>query len=60
VVNNTRSQFLKAIFDDSGVSILGHQESSMLRSYAVANGLVYVMEGDYEINEGSSVKVYPI
>jgi molybdopterin molybdotransferase len=60
VVNNTRSQFLKAIFDENGVSILGHQESSMLRSYAVANGLVYVMEGDYEIAGGSSVTVYPI
>jgi molybdopterin molybdotransferase len=60
VVNNTRSQFLKAIFDENGVSILDHQESSMLRSYAIANGLVYVMEGDYEIAGGSSVTVYPI
>ena len=60
VVNNTRSQFLKAIFDENGVSILDHQESSMLRSYAVANGLVYVMEGDYEITEESSVTVYPL
>jgi molybdopterin molybdotransferase len=60
VINNTRSQFLKAIVNENGVTILGHQESSMLRSYAVANCLVYVREGEYEIGEGSMVNIYPI
>ncbi len=57
-VNNSRSQFLKAILVDDEVAILPHQDSSMLDSFALANALVFVPEGNYQLNKGTQVGVY--
>ena len=57
-VNNSRSQFLKAIIVDDEVTILPHQDSSMLDSYALANALVFVKEGSYLLEKGVKVAVY--
>ena len=59
-VSNSRAQLLKAVFDENGVTILSHQESSMLRSFAIANCLVYIKEGNYIIPQGSKVETYVI
>lgn len=58
-VNNTRCQFLKASLIDQEVTILSHQNSSMLNTFSVANGLVYVPNGIYEIPLGEKVDFYP-
>ncbi len=58
-VNNTRCQFLKASLVDQEVTILSHQNSSMLNTFSVANGLVYIPNGIYEISIGEKVDVYP-
>lgn len=57
-VRNTRSQFLKATIVDDKVSVLSHQASSMLNSFSISNGLVYVPEGTYELAVGDKVAVY--
>lgn len=57
-VKNTRSQFLKANITDGEAEILTHQNSSMLNSFSVANGLVYVPDGHYELKKGDKVEVY--
>lgn len=57
-VRNTRSQFLKANIINDEVSVLSHQASSMLNSFAVSNGLVFVPEGSYELTKGDKVVVY--
>lgn len=57
-VNNSRCQFLKASVVGDEVSILSHQNSSMLNSFSVANGLVYVENGEYELEKGDKVEVY--
>nr|WP_315166955.1 gephyrin-like molybdotransferase Glp [uncultured Flavobacterium sp.] len=57
-VHNTRSQFLKAHIVNGEAIILSHQASSMLNSFSVANGLVFVPDGSYELNQGDSVDVY--
>jgi molybdopterin molybdotransferase len=57
-VKNTRSQFLKASISNGEAQILTHQNSSMLNSFSVANGLIYVSNGYYELNKGEMVKVY--
>ena len=59
-VNNSRSQFLKANFIDNEVSILSHQQSSMLNTFALSNCIVHLPEGNYEVNKGKSVDVYLI
>lgn len=59
-VNNTRSQFLKASFLDHEVCVLSHQQSSMLNTFALANCLLYLPEGNYELKKGSKVNIYPI
>jgi molybdopterin molybdotransferase len=59
-VNNTRSQFLKAIFSDNEVSVLSHQQSSMLNTFALANCLIHLPEGNYELKKGSKVDIYHI
>ena len=51
-VKNSRAQFLKATFVNDEVSVLSHQASSMLNSFSVSNGLVYVPEGTYELKKG--------
>jgi molybdopterin molybdotransferase len=60
LVNNTRSQFLKAYYSGNEVSILPYQESSMLNSFALANCLIYLPEGNYELQKGSKINVYHI
>lgn len=57
-VNATRSQFLKANVTGDEVSVLSHQASSMLNSFAVTNGLLFLEEGVYELDKGSKVPVY--
>ena len=57
-VKNTRSQFLKANISNGEAQILSHQNSSMLNSFSVSNGLVYVPDGHYELKKGDKVEVY--
>ena len=57
-VNNSRSQFLKALVIGDEVTILPHQDSSMLDSFAAANALVFVKNGCYELAKGVAVGVY--
>jgi molybdopterin molybdotransferase len=57
-VKNTRSQFLKASINNGEAQILTHQNSSMLNSFSVSNGLVYVPHGHYELKKGDRVEVY--
>ncbi len=52
-----RSEFLKAILDENGVKILDGQASSMLRSFALANTLVYLPEEKTEVNINDKVQV---
>ena len=59
-VSNSRSQFLKAVAKDDVVTILPHQDSSMLDSFALANALVYLPEGNYTKAQGDKVAVYTI
>lgn len=58
VVNNSRAQFLKASVVDDEVHVLSHQASSMLNSFSVANGLLFVEDGNYELKKGVKVPVY--
>jgi molybdopterin molybdotransferase len=57
-VKNTRCQFLKANISNGEAQILSHQNSSMLNSFSVSNGLVYVPQGHYELKKGDTVEVY--
>lgn len=57
-VNNSRSQFLKAMVMGDEISILPHQDSSMLDSFALANSLVFVEEGCYRLGKGVKVPVF--
>lgn len=59
-VGNSRNQFLKASIVDDEVTILSHQDSGMLNSFALANALVYVPNGNYQLRKGDKVLVYPI
>lgn len=59
-VNNSRSQFLKALVTGDEVTILPHQDSSMLDSLATANALVFVQDGCYELAKGAAVGVYQL
>jgi molybdopterin molybdotransferase len=60
LVDNPRAQFLKAAVSDDEVTILSHQDSAMLNSFAKANGLVYLPEGKYGICHGDKVLFYTI
>lgn len=60
IVNNSRSQFLKANFFEDQVTILSHQQSSMLNTFALSNCLVHIPEGNYELKKGSKVDIYHI
>jgi molybdopterin molybdotransferase len=60
VVDNPRSQFLKAFHSDDEVTVLSHQDSGMLNSFALANALVYLPEGKYHLSKGDKVLVYLI
>ena len=60
IVDNPRSQFLKAFVSDDEVTVLTHQDSGMLNSFALANALVYVPDGKYQLSKGDKVSVYPV
>jgi molybdopterin molybdotransferase len=57
-ISNSRDQFLKATIAGNDVTILSHQDSSMLNSYALANALVYLPSGNYSKTKGDKVAVY--
>lgn len=59
-VSNVRAQFLKAVITGDLVTILPHQDSSMLDSFALANALVYMSDGDYQKLKDDAVAVYLI
>lgn len=59
-VENPRAQFLKAFASEDEVTVLSHQDSGMLDSFAIANALVYVPEGNYQLTKGYKVSVYLI
>lgn len=56
-VANTRDLFLKATIDGNFVAILPHQDSSMLDSFALANALVCLPNGNYTVSKGEKVDV---
>ncbi|MGV3696608.1 molybdopterin molybdotransferase MoeA [Flavobacterium sp.] len=60
IVDNVRSQFLKAFVSDDEVTVLSHQDSGMLNSFAIANALVYLPYGNYRLAKGDKVSVYSI
>lgn len=57
-VNNSRCQFLKASVEGDTVTVLSHQNSSMLNSFSLSNGILYVENGAYELKKGDKVEVY--
>ena len=57
-VDNPRCKFLKASLVDDEVTILSHQDSGMLNSFALANALVYLPNGNYQVLKGEKVVVY--
>ncbi|HEY4618484.1 MAG TPA: molybdopterin molybdotransferase MoeA, partial [Flavobacterium sp.] len=59
-VNNSRCQFLKATVIGDAVTILSHQNSSMLNTFSLANALVYLPDGTYEIEKDAKVDIYHI
>lgn len=59
-VSNARNQFLKAHIVGDDVTVLTHQNSSMLNTFSISNGLVYVEDGGYELAKGTAVEVYVI
>ena len=60
VVDNPRCQFLKASIVDDSVTVLSHQDSGMLNSFVLANALVYLPNGNYQVSKGDKVIVYSI
>jgi len=61
IVNNTgKTLFLKALYNETSVTILEGQASSMLNSFAIANGLVIVPHDIENIKKGASVTILPI
>ncbi len=52
-----RAEFLKALVDHNNVTILDGQASSMLRSFALANTIVYLPEEVTEVNIGDTVTI---
>ena len=59
-VDNPRCQFLKALIVDDEVTILSHQDSGMLNSFALANALIYLPNGNYQVLKGEKVVVYSL
>ncbi len=52
-----RAEFLKAIVADNKATILDGQASSMLRSFAVANAIVYLPEEIHEVKVGDTLQI---
>lgn len=61
-IENTtgKTLFLKALYDETSVTILDGQASSMLNSFAIANGLVIVEQDCEKMKKGSLVTILPI
>jgi molybdopterin molybdotransferase len=61
-IENTtgKTLFLKALYDETNVTILEGQSSAMLNSFAIANGLVIVPQDVQNIKKGQLVTVLPI
>lgn len=61
-IENTtgKTLFLKALYDETQVTILEGQSSAMLNSFAIANGLVIVPHDVENIKKGQVVTVLPI
>ena len=59
---SSRLQIRKSGFRISNeeVTILSHQDSAMLNSFAQANALVFLPEGKYEVCQNDKVLVYTI
>lgn len=57
-----RAQFLKAMVNNEGVTILEGQSSAMLRTFSIANALVFLPEsaGDVAIGDQVEVILLPI
>lgn len=55
-----RAQFLKAILNEKGVTILKSQGSAMLQTFALANVLVYLPEEQGDIHIGDTVQIIPL
>jgi molybdopterin molybdotransferase len=60
IVDNSRCQFLKALVVADQVTLLSHQDSSMLDTFALSNALVYLPNGNYKLIKGDKVVVYTI
>ncbi|WP_109302367.1 gephyrin-like molybdotransferase Glp [Aquimarina sp. AU474] len=52
-----RAEFLKAIISENNVTILDGQASSMLRSFSVANAMVYLPEEVSNVEIGDPVQI---
>jgi molybdopterin molybdotransferase len=59
-IKGNRAQFLKAYAENEVVSPLDGQSSAMLKSYALANALIYIPENRTAIQKGDSVVIYQI
>ncbi|SFC91460.1 molybdopterin molybdotransferase MoeA [Flavobacterium phragmitis] len=61
-IKNTtgKTLFLKALYDETSVAILDGQASSMLNSFAIANGLVIVEHNCEKMQAGELVTILPI
>ena len=59
-IKGNRAQFLKAYVEDGVVSPLGGQSSAMLKSFALANALIYLPEDQSTIIKGQEVCIYRI
>ncbi|WP_103069453.1 molybdopterin molybdotransferase MoeA [Aquimarina sediminis] len=57
VKKGQRAEFLKASLKDGKVTILDGQASSMLRSFALANAMVYLPEEVTEVAIGDTVQI---
>ncbi|MCH2236145.1 MAG: molybdopterin molybdotransferase MoeA [Crocinitomicaceae bacterium] len=55
-----RAEFLKAIANENSVSLLGHQSSAMLDSFAISNCLIYIDKDIIEVKNGDTVPVFLI
>ncbi|MFB9076515.1 gephyrin-like molybdotransferase Glp [Flavobacterium procerum] len=55
-----KTLFLKALYDETHVTILEGQASSMLNSFAIANGLVIIDHDVQKMNKEDQVTVLPI
>lgn len=53
-----RAEFLKAIVKNGKATILDRQASSMLRSFALCNALIYLPEESQKISTGDTVEIF--